>query len=246
VARKHNPTADTLEELQSLGDRLARWMAGNPALILGTALGILVIAGGYGTVSSLRARSLDKASAALAHVEAGYREAMGAAPDAIEIAEPANPETARAARAEYLARYREVAETHQGEAVGALAWIQVGNLEASLGDREKAIQTWSSAAEGLSAGDPARAMLLLRVAAAYEEGDSWSQAGEAYEAASQIQSFPLRHRALADAARCYADAGDEDRAIQAFERLEAEGAELRIPAHIQQRLRELRAGREAR
>ena len=96
MAKKHpESAAATLDQIQSRGDRLAEWMAANPAILLGTAVGILVIAGGYGLFSSLRTDSLETASAALAKVDNEYREAMGAAPESLEIVEPANPETAR-------------------------------------------------------------------------------------------------------------------------------------------------------
>ena len=61
------------------------------------------------------------------------------------------------------------------------------------------------------------------------------------EAASAISDFPVRYLALAEAARCYAEAGESAKALAAFERLQAEAPQLRVPAHIQARLTELRA-----
>jgi Tfp pilus assembly protein FimV len=48
--------------------------------------------------------------------------------------------------------------------------------------------------------------------------------------------------ALADAARCYAQAGQRDRARELLERVESEGKDsYPLPAHLRSLLRELRS-----
>jgi hypothetical protein len=53
--------------------------------------------------------------------------------------------------------------------------------------------------------------------------------------------MPTRFQALGDAARCFAEAGDAERAVAIFARIESEGADAVLPAHTKARLLELRA-----
>ena len=62
----------------------------------------------------------------------------------------------------------------------------------------------------------------------------------AHEAASAIEAHPLRYWALADAARCYAQAGETGRAKALADRLELEAPTLNLPPHVRTKLRELR------
>ena len=52
-----------------------------------------------------------------------------------------------------------------------------------------------------------------------------------------------RPDALADAARCFAEAGEIDSALEAFARVETEAPAYFLPEHIGAQLRELRAAR---
>ncbi len=243
--RKHESAAETLEEIQSLADRIADWVSQNPAWVLGAALGILIVAGGYGFIASMRESAAEKASTALATVQNQYREAMGTTPDGLIVLEPANPETARQTRSDFLESFREVAENHAGSAAGALAWLEVGALQEALGQREDAIAVWETAQAGMDADAVGRALILVRMAGAYEEDTRWLEAGEAFERASEVDRYPLRYAALADAARCFAEAGADERAVMAFDRVESEAGDLRVPEHIRSRLSELKARVEA-
>jgi tetratricopeptide (TPR) repeat protein len=240
VAKKKEHPGETLEQIESAGDRLAEWIGENPLLILGTALGILVVAAGYGFASSMRESSRTEASDALSGLQSNFREAMGADADSVDVPEPANPETAREVRSEYLVKFREMAEEHSGTVAGDLAWIEVGGLEADLGNRDEATSVWTSAAAD-AAGESTRALLLIRLGGLHEAEGRWVEAGEAYESASQISSYPLRYGALADAARCYAEASEVDRAIGALEIVEMESPETLIPEHIRMQVQELRS-----
>ena len=85
------------------------------------------------------------------------------------------------------------------------------------------------------------ALIELRIAAAYEAEGRWLEAGEAFERAANVESFPMRHTARAEAARCYAEAGDVERALSTFERLQANAPDAFLPEHLNARLRELQA-----
>lgn len=240
--QKHpESAAATLDEIESLGDRLAQWVGENRIMVVSVAAAILVIAAGWGIFTSTRSQATEQASADLARVEREYLVAMGAAPGAIDIVEPANPETARNTRTEFEARFREVAEDHAGSASAVLAWIHVGTLQVELGNRAAGIETWRTTAEGLAANELLRAIVLVRIASAQEDEGRFTEAAQAYEAASEMPNYPLRHAALAEAARCYAEAGDAMRAVALLDRLEDIEPRPQIPDATRAKLLELRA-----
>lgn len=241
MAKSKTPpeTGLSLEALQSRSDKLADWIGGNPTLILGTFGIVLLTAAIVGAVASAREGAAAEAADALAKVQGDYRTAMGALPGSYEIPEPANPETARAVRAEYTAAFASVIEEHAGEPAAALAALDKGEIEIGLGDSEAALATWSEAAE--SAVGALGAVLWVRIAGQYEDAKRPSDAAAAYEKAAAVDAYALRHRALADAARCRADAGENEQAVALLQRLEAEAPAYAIPGHIGFRLMELRA-----
>ena len=233
--------AATLDEIESLGDRLAAWISDNPMIVLGVGVVVLAVAGTFGIVRSSQEDSRVEASAALASVLRDFRRAMGASPDAVEIIEPANPVTASRVRGEYVERFREVAVAHPDGAAGGLAWVEVGRLQQSLGQTAEALSTWQAAASALDPDSVVGALLELRIAAVHESELRWAEAAQAFQRAAQVEQFPLRYRALADAARCFAEAGETESALEAFHQVEIHAPNLRIPEYLSARLRELKA-----
>ncbi len=231
--------AHTLDEIESTGDRITEWIIENPVPILAVGGAIVVLAAGYAFALSRAESTRVEASAALGAVQADFRRAMGASPEDVIVPEPANPETARKVREEYLTRFAEVADEHEGTAGGALAALEAGSLEQALGRDDAAVTAWSEAANTLGSDDALRALLELRVAAVHEEAGRWTEAGEAFERAADIQSFPMRQTARAEAARCFAEAGDVDRALAAYEQIQREDPDAFLPEHVEARLREL-------
>ncbi len=232
--------AHALEEIESTGDRVTEWVIENPRTILGTGLAILVVAAGVALVQSRTEAGREDASAALGVVQSEYRQAMGASADDVIVPEPANPETARRVREEFVARFEEVAANHAGTAGGAIAGLEAGDLEDELGQTDEAVATWQQAAAQLGTGNPLTALLELRVAAAHEAAGRWVEAGEAFERAADVPSFPLRQTARAEAARCYAEGGDDARALTAYDRVKREDPDAFLPEHVESRMAELR------
>jgi tetratricopeptide (TPR) repeat protein len=233
--------AHTLDEIESTGDHLTEWIISNPTPILAGIAAIVVLAAGYGVVTSNQEGDLEAATEALGAAQADYRRAMGASPDDVVVAEPANPETALRVREEYLARFDEVASEYPGTAGAALAGLEAGLLEQALGKDEAAVETWREAAADLGPGSTLTALIELRVAEAHENDGRWVDAGEAFERAADVESFPLRLTARAEAARCYAEGGDVDRALATYARVKSEDPEVFLPEHLDFRLRELEA-----
>ncbi len=242
MARGSGKTPGMLEEIESAGDRLAAWVDTHRYAVLGAGAAVLLLAAGYGGYSTWSSGNADLASNALAETRREFMRAMGAEPGALVTPEPANPEAATRIRRQYAEEFQRIAAEHIGTAPGALAAMEAGDLQEVLGDREAALETWSRALDDLGRSSALRALLLLRVAAAQEDLGSWAAAAEAYETAGRIKAYPLRYGALGEAARCLAQAGDSQRAIELFEEVESDAPpQVRLPDHVRQRLRELRA-----
>lgn len=241
MARKTNPnpTAETLRGLEESGDRVAEWAAEHAALILGAIAAILLIAGGAGLYAQAGQNSRDAAADDLARATSQYRQAMGADPIGGPVPEPANPELAERTRSEFVERFAEVAREHAGTSAGALAWLEAGNLQTKLGRLEAAAESFGHARDD-ARGTAIAALGSIRLANLAEGRGDPATAAASYEAAANVAAYPLRAGALADAARCWVEAGDRKRAIAAFQRLENEHPDEVIPPHVEALLTELR------
>lgn len=246
MARKRkqapNPTAETLRDLEESGDRIAEWAAEHAAVILGVIAALLVIAGGVGLYVQASENTRDAAADALAITNSQYRQAMGADPVSGPIPEPANPEIARATRVEYVERFASVAKEHRGTTAAAVAWLEAGSLQAELGRLEAAAESFSRARDEAT-GSAIEALGSIRLAGLAEDRGDFAAAAQAFETAAAVESYPLRANALADAARCWVAAGEEDEALAAYQRLEAGFPDVPIPPQIAALVEELRAER---
>jgi tetratricopeptide (TPR) repeat protein len=242
MARDADHDLGELPDLGSALDRAAHWVGQNPAPFLAVVAGILLVAGAIGLVRWLGHRSEIQAAEAVAAVRADFLKAMGAPAGAIEFTEPANPETGRKAREEGAARFAEVAAAHEDSAAGVEAWIEAGNLREELGQRDEALEAWKRAVAASPARSPLRGLALERLAAGYENRGAWAEAAAAHEEAAGIESFPLRHFAMANAARSFDAAGDRERAVTLAARVASEAPELELPDVLGAKLEELRAG----
>jgi len=244
VARKtHNAASEALEDIQGLGDRIVESVSSNPVPLLAVLGAILLGAAGYGGWTQYRDHQHGEATRALEEVRSDYLEAMGVGSGYLEIPEPDDPERAREVRQEHAERFEAVAGEHAGTPAEALAWLEAGALHQEAGSSEAAFEAWD---RGLAAaGDRAalRGLIHQRVAEAQEEAGRWAEAAAAYERAGEIPEFPLRYAALAHAGRCYAEAGDAEKAVALYKRIRAEAPNAQLPEHVTTRLRELAAAR---
>lgn len=242
-AKKQHPesAAGRLDEIESIGDRVVLWVGENPIPILGTLGGILLIAGAIALGGEYRQSARSQAAASLATVQADYRRAMGASPAAVDIPEPANPETARAVREEYVEKFVALAAEYDGQTVSAFALLDAGAIQQELGEPEAAIATFGRGLQAISKNDPVRPFLHISSAAVHEEVEAWGAAAAEYRAAADDVDFPLRWEALASAGRCYAHAGDAGQALAAFEQLETEAPDYRMPPYLKATYSELRS-----
>lgn len=242
MAQRHkDQPADTLEELESIGERLAQWVGGNPAIVLTVAGAILLGAASYGGYRAWSHSQANSGSAALATLHADFVAAMGGKPTDVEVPEPANPETAKTVRTEYADKYLALAKEWSGSPTGALALLDAGQLFAELGNTDRALEVFQQAADDAPTGSPIRGVVDSRVGHLLESKGDFEAAAKAHEAAAAIPGFPLRTEALADAARCWAEAGKPDQALAIYQRLKSETPDLQLAPHVEARLSEIEA-----
>lgn len=243
MARKSKSSGATevFDDFESLADRLMDWIVANARLVLVSAAVIVLAAavlGGWATWS--RDRELE-ASDALDRVWGAYLSAMGAPPTALEVPELANPEAARRIREDFAQRFATVADEHEGTVAGTLAGLEARELAQETGEAEPDPGAWDAAAEKLPGDSPLRGLLLQRAGYAHEQAGRWREAAESHEAAARVEGFPLRAWALADAARCFEEAGDLERALDLYTEAEAAPGAGGLPGLVPQQLQELRA-----
>jgi hypothetical protein len=232
---------DTLAQLESLGDRLVQWVSANPVIVLATAAAILLIAAGIGGTRAWRASSANAASAELATLEREYINAMGGEATDVEAPEPANPETARQVRTDFVERFASFAREHEGTPAQALAALDASEIYEALGAPEPAREILQAAADALPAGSPMRGVVLRRIASLAEAAGDYEAAALAHAAAADTPGYPLRLDAMTDAARCWAEADKPDEALALYARIQTEAPEYQMPPHVQARLAELQA-----
>jgi tetratricopeptide (TPR) repeat protein len=232
---------DVLDEIESQGGAFAEWVQRHVRWVFGAVAGSLLAAAGWAVYSGWDARRETAASDALSAVESEYLAELGGSAGSTELPELANPEAARSVREAYLERFREVAEAHAGTAAGALARVHEAQVLSQQGESQQALELLRQTAAGLAPDAPLRGVVLAHQARLHEAAGQWGEAAEAHAAAGGIEGFGLRFWALADAARCFAQAGDRERAREIFDRLEAEAPSFELPAHLRELRRELRA-----
>lgn len=238
---KRTQTPDMIEEFESAADRMAQWVANNAWLAGGLLVVVLGTAAAWGGYRSWSQGREDAASNALDRVQTAYLLAFGAQPGALEEPELANPAAGMAIREEYVGKFQEVAEEHSGTVAGTLAFFEEAKLLDRLGRPEQTEEIWHQALASASGNPGLVGLIQQRIAQTHEERGEWAEAAAAHEQAGRAEGYALRHWALVDAARCYAAAGERERALELYEEVEREAPDLSLPDHLRTQFRELRA-----
>lgn len=242
MAKQHkDEPADTFEELESVGERLMQWVGANPLIVLGISGAILLGAASFGGYRAFAHSQAEKASTSLATLRSEFAAAMGGKVIDVEVPEPANPETAKTVRAEFTDKFVAVAKEWSGTPTAALSLLEAGELFAKLGNPDRALEVSIQASEQAPADSPIRAVIESRIAHLQEEKGDFEAAARSYEAAAALPGNPLHADALAQAARCWAEAGKADQALALYQRLKSETPDLKLAPHIEARLEELEA-----
>ena len=237
-----NPThhaGETLDEIQSAADRLGAFLQANLRVVALTIALLLALAAAVSLFLGLRRAADSDASIALADARADYLEAMGAPPGALEVPELANPEAAKRIREEYVARYGEIADAHAGTVSGALARLEVAELQMRADENEAALETLRKARAQAPSRPALQGVILQREAQVLEQAGRFAEAAALHEQAAALEGYPLNDYALADAARCRVVAGEIDAARALYARLDAEAPDLPLPDYQRMQKREL-------
>jgi tetratricopeptide (TPR) repeat protein len=245
LARRRRPTqegsaAKTLDELESASDRLVLWLGERQREILAGAVGLLLVAGGWGYMASSSQEANDLADTALSEVQNSYRLAMGASPGGVLVPELANPAAAREIREEFTARYAEVGEAYAGTGAGGVAFLEAGKLEQALGNADAAVAAYRAGLESLAEGDALRGFLWSRMGSVYEETGRWSEAADAYAEAGALTGYAIHAGATAAAIRAHIHAGEPTAALAAAEELARSEPDFVLPQFLRAQLDELR------
>jgi tetratricopeptide (TPR) repeat protein len=239
IRNNSHPPGELVQELDSIFDRGAHWVGQHPQLVLAGIGALLVAAAIAGGIHSMRESAEHSAEAEVAGAYDAYLAAMGAPAGARQAPEPANPEVGRRTRQEFAAKLLDAAKRHDDSAAAVLGRLQAAELLEQNGDAAGAFAARELAANSAPSDSGVSAIALSRYAVALEAKGELGAAAETFARAGEIQS-PGRVLALADAARCYAQAGDRKRALELFAQAEKLGAD-EIPVYVRQRLVELRA-----
>jgi predicted negative regulator of RcsB-dependent stress response len=237
--RQHTP--DIIEEIDSAADRMAEWIAENRWLVIGVLALVLGAALAWGGYDSYYRSREEAASNALAKTRSAYFTALGATPGAIEEPVLANPKAALAIQQDFVERFAEVSDAHDGTVAGTLALFEVARLLDKLERGDESAALWDRALDAASGNPGLRGLLDQRRAGEFERDGKWDQAASAHESAGNIVEYPLRYWALVDAARCAAEGGEGERALALYERVEHEAPDLTLPPHLRAQYRELQA-----
>lgn len=235
------PADETLQEIESVFDRIANWVSSNPAIFLGCVAGVLVLAAAVGFGSRHAEHRAEQAAAAVSELQRDYFRSSGSAVGVFAETTPANPEVAKQLKDEYLAKFLAAADEYSGSVAGIQALLEAATIKAELEGPAEAMELLRKAKAAASGSDLA-SLASMRIAGALELTDDLEGAAREYEEAANSDTFPGRLQALVEAARCYADAGDEQRAIALFARLESEAPDFAMRPHVRSRLQALSEG----
>jgi len=229
-----------IEELESLAEAFAAWVRDHLALSIILLVIVLGTAAGIGAFLKLRTQRAEAAADAFDKVTSSYMEAMGADPSALSVPELANPKAGAEIRSEFAPQFAAVAEEHPGTVGAALARFEQGNLLEADGKTDDAVAIWQGAIDGLGDNSNLRAIFEQRIAQAYDDAGRWAEAADFYARAGSNDGYPLRYHALAEAARCYQQAGDTEHARELAQRVATESPDAMLPQELSDLLSELR------
>jgi tetratricopeptide (TPR) repeat protein len=223
------PHGDTDTRLGGFEARLQdgfAWANAHGREIIVAIAAFLLIGGVVAGVHEWRQGRQNDARTELARAEARYAVAMGASPGEQYVPEPANADQARTARETAVKEFDGLAAKFAGSDVAALAAIRAAELEIDLGQSDAAAARLDALTAALDADDPRRAVALrLRGYLHEAKGDALA-AGETYEQAAKIESYPPRGLAWIAAGDAFARAGQPERAIAAYRQALATAPEV--------------------
>jgi tetratricopeptide (TPR) repeat protein len=238
---EHEGLDEALKQIETHGDQLARWVGENSQQVL-IAIGLVLLVAASVSYANVRHQKKENAAfAAVGAIDYAFKQESGLINDLGESAQLANPETLKELRDTYSQKFTDAADEHAGTAGAAMSLFQAGVLVSQGGDEEGAVQKWEEALEQASGNRDLEALIRARLASGYESLDRWVDAAEAYESLATEDSIYGEKRALADAARCYFNAGDSESAQKLIEGLRGDEDLEGLPPYLKAKIEALRS-----
>ena len=114
------------------------------------------------------------------------------------------------------------------------------NVKADVGRVVELAAERTSLIQGLDSVRREQNAAAKRIGQAYDGDARWLEAAESYARAGAVETYPLRHWALAQAARCFQQAGELERARELALLVDTDSPDLMLPQHLSTMLAELR------
>ena len=206
-------------------------------------IGSLLLAGVVAaSVYELRKSAESEAQFALSRIDDTFFRSMGSDIEAVLVQEPANPDRARQSRVAALAGYDQMIADHPGSRAADIARLQAAQMETELGLWDEAAFRLLEMGQELAAADPLRATALRLRGFVLEQQGRWAEAGEAYEQAARVESYPVKGAAWIEAGAAYARGNEKGKAIAAMQQAINTDPELAEQTGILQELNALSSG----
>jgi len=239
MARKRNPDSapaeETLEGIETIFDRIADGISARPSIFLGAVIGILAIVGSVGVFLHQKKEKEEEASIQVAAIQRNYFRDSGSAPGTFRESVAADPKVHRNVQEEYLPKFQQVAEDYPRTTAGVQALLEAATISVELEGIPQGIELLREA-KTASSNASLRALVSMRLAGLLEASGELKAAAAEFELASLEKAFPARFEALGEAARISAEAGDDQRAVAFFLRLESESPDFQLLPHVRHRL----------
>jgi tetratricopeptide (TPR) repeat protein len=236
---EHEGLDEALAQIETHGDKLAEWVGKNSQQVVIALVAVLLVAGGVSLAKVNNRDKQDAAFAAVGAVDSEFKAESNLINELGESAQLANPESLKELRDTYAEKYEAAAAEHPNTTAGAMALFQAGVLKSQSDDEEAAVEKWEAALEEASGNAKLEALFGTRLASSYETLDRWEDAAKLYENLASEDSVYGEKRALADAARCYQHAGDEENANRLIEGLRGEEDLDGLPPHVKAKIQAL-------
>ena len=238
---EHEGLDEALQQIETHGDQLAQWVGENSQQVL-IAIGLILLVAASISYAKIRHEHRENAAfAAVGAVDYGFKKETNSINDLGESAQLANPETLKELRDTYSQKFTDAADEHSGTTAAALSLLQAGILVSQSGDEEGAVQKWEEALKEASGNSGMEDLIRMRLASSYEGLDRWVDAAKAYESLATKDSIYGQKRAMADAARCYLNAGDNEAATKLIDGLREEGDLEGLPPYLKAKIAALRS-----
>lgn len=239
MARKRNPDSapaeETLEGIETVFDRIAESISSRPAVFLGIVLGALAFSGAGGLYLHQVKQKAEEAADHVSTIQREYFRDTGSAPGVFQESVPADSAVHKKVQKEYLSRFRQAAKNYPRTTAGVQALLEAATISVEFEGIPQGIELLREAKTGSRTPD-LRSLVSMRLGGLLEAAGELTAAGEEYLLASANESFPARFEALGEAARCFAEAGDEQQAVALFSKLETESPGFQLLPHVRHRL----------